>query len=101
FAGTPSKTWIDHSLNWAFGIEEELSPATADAIYDTIDAALATPALLPHALLDRARVETIATTEFALDPLVHHQKMAENGFIGRVRTTYRPDDVTDPSRPAI
>lgn len=101
FAGTPSKTWVDHSLNWAFGITEELSPQTADAIYDTIDAALATPALLPHALLDRARVETIATTEFALDPLVHHQKMAENGFIGRVRTTYRPDDVTDPSRPAI
>jgi len=101
FAGTPSKTWVDHSLNWAFGITEELSPQTADAIYDTIDAALATPTLLPHALLDRARVETIATTEFALDPLVHHQKMAENGFIGRVRTTYRPDDVTDPSRPAI
>jgi glucuronate isomerase len=101
FAGTPSKTWIDHSLHWAFGIEEELSSATADAIYDTIDAALATPALLPHALLDRARVEVIATTEFALDPLVHHQKMEANGTIGRVRTTYRPDDVTDPSRAAI
>jgi glucuronate isomerase len=101
FAGTPSKTWVDHSLHWAFGIEEELSSATADAIYDTIDAALATPALLPHALLDRARVEVIATTEFALDPLVHHQKMEANGTIGRVRTTYRPDDVTDPSRAAI
>jgi glucuronate isomerase len=101
FAGTPSKTWTDHSLNWAFGITEELSAQTADAIYDTIDAALATPALLPHALLDRAKVEVIATTEFALDPLVHHQKILADGIIGRVRTTYRPDDVTDPSRPAI
>lgn len=101
FAGTPSKTWVDHSLDWAFGIMQELSAETADAIYDTIDAALATPALLPHALLDRARVEVIATTEFALDPLLHHQKMEANGTIGRVRTTYRPDDVTDPSRPAI
>lgn len=101
FAGTPSKTWIDHSLQWAFGIEDELSSDTADAIYDTIDAALGTPKLLPHALLDRARVEVIATTEFALDPLVHHQTMERNGTIGRVRTTYRPDDVTDPSRPAI
>lgn len=98
FAGTPSKTWIDHSLDWAFGIKEELSAATADAIYDTIDAALATPELLPHALLDRARVEVIATTEFALDPLVHHQKMEAEGTIGRVRTTYRPDDVTNPER---
>ncbi len=101
FAGTPSKTWVDHSLNWGFGITEELSPATADAIYDTIDAALATPALLPHALLDRARVEVIATTEFALDLLPHHQKMEANGTIGRVRTTYRPDDVTDPARANI
>ena len=101
FAGTPSKTWVDHSLDWAFGITDELSAGTADAIYDTIDAALATPELLPHALLDRARVEVIATTEFALDPLVHHQKMETNDTIGRVRTTYRPDDVTDPSRPAI
>ncbi len=101
FAGTPSRTWVDHSLHWAFGITEELSPATADRIYDAIDAALATPELLPHAILDRARVEVIATTEFALDPLVHHQKMESAGTIGRVRTTYRPDDVTDPSRPAI
>tara|TARA_R110002020_G_scaffold50791_13_gene143729 strand:+ start:2098 stop:3504 length:1407 start_codon:yes stop_codon:yes gene_type:complete len=101
FAGTPSKTWIDHALQGTFGIEQELSAATADAIYDRIDAALATPALLPRAVLDSARVEVIATTEFALDTLPHHQKMAADGYIGRVRTTYRPDDVTDPSRPAI
>src|SRR5690606_5300289 len=62
---------------------------------------LATPELLPHALLDRARVELIATTEFALDPLPHHRKMADDGLIGRVRTTYRPDDVTDPGRANI
>ena len=37
----------------------------------------------------------------ALDPLTHHQKMDGQGLIGRVRTTYRPDDVTDPGRPAI
>tara|TARA_R110002020_G_scaffold70100_12_gene181997 strand:- start:63 stop:1469 length:1407 start_codon:yes stop_codon:yes gene_type:complete len=101
FAGTPSKTWVDHSLKAAFGIDEELSAATADAIYDRIDAALATPALLPRAVLDSANVEVIATTEFALDTLPHHQKMKADGYIGRVRTTYRPDDVTNPDRPGI
>lgn len=101
FAGTPSKTWVDHSLMAAFGIEEELSAQTADAIYDRIDAALATPDLLPRAILDSAKVEVIATTEFALDTLPHHQKMKADGYVGRVRTTYRPDDVTDPSRPTI
>jgi glucuronate isomerase len=98
FAGTPSKTWIDHSLQWAFGIEEELSSATADAIYERIDAAIGTPELLPRAILDRAKVEVITTTEFALDPLTHHQSMESDGYLGRVRTTYRPDDVCDPIR---
>ena len=98
FAGTPSKTWTDHSLDWAFGIQDELSADTADAIYDTIDAAIATPDLLPRAILDKARVEVITTTEFALDSLLHHQSMEADGYLGRVRTTYRPDDVTNPER---
>lgn len=101
FAGTPSKTWIDHSLQAVFGITDELSSGTADRIYDAIEAKLGTPELLPRAILDRFNVEVIATTEFALDTLPHHQKMETDGYIGRVRTTYRPDDVTDPSRPAI
>jgi len=41
-------------------------------------------------------VEVIATTEFALDLLEHHRVLKERGLIGRIRTTYRPDDVTDP-----
>src|SRR5215217_1713331 len=101
FAGTPSKTWVDHSLHAVFGISEELSAKSADAIFDAIDGKLASPDMLPRAILDRFNVEVIATTEFALDPLVHHQKMAGENYIGRGRTTYRPDDVTDPSRPAI
>jgi glucuronate isomerase len=101
FAATPSKLWIDHSLQFAFGIETELTAATADGIYDAIAARLGDPELLPRAILDRANVEVIATTEFALDPLKHHQSMLADGYIGRVRTTYRPDDVTDPSRAAI
>jgi glucuronate isomerase len=101
FAGTPSKTWVDHSLHAVFGITEELSGATADSIFDAIDAQLGTPELLPRAILDRFNVEVIATTEFALDPLTHHESMESQGIIGRVRTTYRPDDVTDPSRAAI
>lgn len=101
FAGTPSKTWIDHSLHAVFGITDELSGRTADSIFDAIDARLGADDLRPRAILDRFDVEVIATTEFALDPLTHHRAMAADGYIGRVRTTYRPDDVTDPSRPAI
>ncbi|WP_196259074.1 glucuronate isomerase [Pelagibacterium limicola] len=101
FAGTPSQLWVEHSLAMFFGISVPLSAETADTVYDTIDAGLKTPALRPMAVLDRAKVEVIATTEFALDTLEHHKKLKEKGLIGRIRTTYRPDDVTDPDVPGF
>ncbi len=99
FEGTPSRLWIEHSLEMFFGVSVPLSADTADAVYDTIDAGLRTPALRPMAVLDRAKVEAIATTEFALDGLEHHRALKDAGLIGRIRTTYRPDDVTDPDVP--
>ncbi len=101
FAGTPSELWIEHALSWAFGIEEKLSDKTADAIYHRITERLSDDDLRPLSVLDRARVEVIATTEFALDPLDHHRVLKEQGLARRIRTTYRPDDVTDPANPAF
>ena len=101
FAGTPSQLWVDHALNFAFGIDEPLSGDNADAFYDQINAKLAEPELLPMAILESSNVEAIATTEFALDDLKHHHALKEQGLIGKIRTTYRPDDVTDPDAPAF
>jgi glucuronate isomerase len=99
FLGTPSRLWIDHSMQWAFGIGEPLGPDNADRMFDQINERLGDDDLRPMAILDKAGVEAIATTEFALDPLTHHGALAARGDIGRIRTTYRPDDVTDPDNP--
>ncbi len=99
FIGTPSRLWIDHSLNWAFDLNEPLSAANADTVFDQINERLGDEDLRPRAVLDRANVEYIATTEFALDPLNHHAKLAQDGLNQRITTTYRPDDVTDPEHP--
>jgi len=99
FVGTPSRLWIDHSLNWAFDVDEPLCAGNADSIYDLINARLGNDDLKPRAILDRANVAYIATTEFALDPLLHHNKLAKDGLNDRITTTYRPDDVTDPDHP--
>ncbi|WP_028745586.1 glucuronate isomerase [Rhizobium mesoamericanum] len=96
FRGTPSSLWVDHAMSAVLGCKEPLTPENADSLYDHINAQLALPEFRPRALHKRFGIETIATTEGALDPLVHHQKMAQDGWIGRVRTTYRPDSVTDP-----
>ncbi|MEO3388733.1 glucuronate isomerase [Mesorhizobium sp. CAU 1741] len=101
YAGTPSSLWVDHAMSAVLGCEEKLTAGNADALYDHINAQLALPEFRPRALLDRFGVETIATTEGALDPLDHHRRLAEDGWIGRVRTTYRPDAVTDPQAPGF
>ncbi len=101
FAGTPSELWIDHAFRWAFGIEEKLNAKNATSLYETITRRLADEDFKPLAVLDRAKVETIATTEFALDPLDYHKALKERGLNHRIRTTYRPDDVTDPVNPSF
>ena len=98
-AGTPSELWIGHAFHWAFGIDERLDSANAERLYDAITRRLADDDHKPLAVLDRANVEVIATTEFALDPLEHHQVLKSKGLNRRIRTTYRPDDVTDPANP--
>ncbi len=96
FRGTPSRMWLDWVFAEAFGIDVRLEPATADLYFDTIDAALKTPAFRPRALFDRFGIELIATTESPLDPLKHHAAIRASDWNGRVVTAYRPDPVVDP-----
>ena len=96
FRGTPTRLWLDHAFHETFGIRERLEPATADAIFDRINEALATPAFRPRALFERFNIEAIATTESPLDDLRHHAKIRASGWKGRVITAYRPDPVVDP-----
>jgi glucuronate isomerase len=97
FRGTPSRLWLDHVFATVFGIAKRLGADTADHYYDTINAALATPAFRPRALFARFNIEKIATTEGALDTLADHFAIARD-WPGHVVTTYRPDDVIDADR---
>ena len=88
FALTPSGLWLRETLANVFGIEEPLGVATADLIYDGVEEQLASAAFAPHALLDRFRVECLATTDPAGSSLEHHR-----GLAPRIRPTFRPDAV--------
>jgi glucuronate isomerase len=96
FRGTPTRLWLDYTLENLFGIEESLTAATADRHYDRIAELLATDALRPRALFKRFNIEVIATTEGALDDLKWHRMIRDSGWDGRVVTAYRPDSVVDP-----
>jgi glucuronate isomerase len=98
FRATPSRLWLDHVFGKVFEIKVRLEPETADLYFDTIGAALRTAAFRPRALYESFRIEVLATTEGAVDSLEHHEIIAKSGWNGRVITTFRPDDVTDPER---
>lgn len=101
FRATPSRMWIDHSLQEVFGVDKVLSADTADEIYDHISECLWRPEFLPRALFERFNIEVIATTEGPLDTLDHHDRISASGWGGRVITTYRPDAVVDPATPGF
>jgi glucuronate isomerase len=96
FRGTPCRAWLDHTFLEVFGLDRPFGPDTADYYYDTIDEKLKTAAFRPRALFDRFGIEVIATTENSLDRLEQHEAIAASGWNGRVISTFRPDEVTDP-----
>lgn len=96
FRGTPSYMWLSHVFSVVFGLDVVLDEKSADHYFDSIGAALATDAFRPRELFERFNIEVLATTESPLDPLIHHRRIQDSGWGGRVITTYRPDAVVDP-----
>ena len=96
FRGTPSRAWLDHTFIEIFGLDRPFTPETADYYYDTINEKLRQPQLRPRALFASFNIEVIATTEHSLDPLTDHAAITASGWKGRVVTTFRPDELTDP-----
>ena len=96
FRGTPTRMWLAHAFANVFGVDERLTPESADRIFDRINECLAQPEFRPRALFEKFNIEVLATTESPLDPLAHHAKIRTSGWKGRVITAYRPDPVVDP-----
>jgi glucuronate isomerase len=101
FRGTPSKLWLDHTLQEVFGVTDPLSANNADAVYDEISSRLLQKDFRPRALFERFGITFLATTDGALDPLESHARLGQSGWAGRVVPTFRPDDVVDPDRPGF
>jgi len=89
FAGTPVALWLRETLAAVFNLDPRVDAST----YDALAGRLASPEFAPRALLDRFRIETIATTDPAGSTLAEHRSLHEQGLGGRVRPTFRPDAV--------
>ncbi|MGM7699067.1 glucuronate isomerase [Microbacterium sp. A84] len=91
FRGTPTRFWIEHSLAMVFGVTQELSADSADAIFDDLTEKIARPDHRIRALIDRFDIELLSTTDPADSSLEHHRALAEDGWGERVVPTFRPD----------
>ncbi len=87
--GNPLYHWSHLELARYFGIDEIISPATADTIWSRANAKL--PSLRVHDILSANKVAVICTTDDPADSLEIHEKIRMLGLKTRVYPAFRPD----------
>jgi len=98
FRSTPSRIWFQEILTTLFGVSEILAPENAAKIYTQINTKLQSAEFKPQTLFKTFNIELLATTDATADSLDAHIELAKNDLGGRIIPTFRPDDVSDPSR---
>lgn len=99
FRGTPTGIWLTEELKLVFGIDEKLTPDSAQAIYDDLNSKLQQPEFQPRELFKRFNIAVLCTTDAATDPLTHHQAIRDSGWNARIVPTFRPDTVINLDTP--
>jgi glucuronate isomerase len=87
----PMHHWVHMELRRYFGIEELLTPETAESIWTRCNAALAEADFCVHGLLKKFRVEMVGTTDDPADSLDHHHAIRASSLTTQVLPTFRPD----------
>ncbi len=96
--GNPLYHWSHIELKRYFGIDEIISPKTADAIWEKANAQL--PGMRVHDILANNKVAIICTTDDPADSLADHERIAKLGIATRVYPTFRPDKALGVNAPA-
>ena len=96
--GNPLYHWSHLELKRYFGIDDIISPKSADAIWKQANAKLA--GMRIHDILAANKVAVICTTDDPADPLTDHAKIAQLGIKTKVYPTFRPDKALGVNAPA-
>ncbi len=89
----PLYHWTHLELARCFNINELLSPATAEKIYNDTAEMLKSPEFSTKNFIKRMNVEMIGTTDDPADSLEYHQKLIDDGFEVKVLPSFRADAV--------
>lgn len=98
--GSPIYHWSHLELRRAFGIDQVLSPDTADLIYTRANQSLKKNSA--RGLVERFRVEALCTTDDPADSLAWHKQMAEDSTLRtKVLPAFRPDRAINLEKPGF
>ncbi len=89
--GNPLYHWTHLELKRYFGIDECLTPDTAQNIYDRCTGMLTQPEFSARGLIKSSGVELLCTTDDPADDLAYHKQIKESGYSVRVLPAFRPD----------
>ena len=91
--GNPMYHWCNLELKRYFGVDEPLSPGSADRIWDKCNDVLANdPDMSARGLIRKSNVAYVGTTDDPIDTLEWHEKIAADPDVKfLVRPSFRPD----------
>lgn len=90
--GNPLYIWSHMELSMYFGIEDALTAENAGEIFDRANAYIREASLSPRRLMQKAKVELVATTDDPADTLEFHALLqADKSFPVRVVPSFRTD----------
>lgn len=87
----PLYHWTHLELQRYFGIDELLSPSSAERIYENASSQLRSVTHNSQNLLKQMKVEVICTTDDPIDSLEHHQNFAKQDASFQMFPAFRPD----------
>ncbi len=90
--GNPMYHWSHLELKRYFGIDEALSPKTAEKIWNIVGEKLSSADFRAKNIIENSNVKVICTTDNPYDDLEYHKAIkADSGFKTKVLPTFRPD----------
>ena len=93
--GNPLYHWTHLELKRYFDIDEALTEANADEIYDKCSAKIAQGGFTARQLIKNSNVKVVCTTDDPLDSLEYHAAIRQSDFDVKVLPAYRPDKVVN------
>lgn len=83
--------WTQLELKEYFGVEEILTPNTAEDIWSRCNEVLKGENGRARSFMEQSKVQVVCTTDDPIDSLEHHIKVSKEGYHIQMRPTWRPD----------